>query len=97
MAKGATFVWIACIIMFTAQGAGCNLLPSYVATKYGRWDYGAAYQVIGTLFYLGAGRGIMSTGFFHNPITMYTFDIVIMIIGFVLMMLSKDDFVGKRG
>ena len=97
MAKGAVFVWIACIIMFTAQGAGCNLLPSYVATKYGRWDYGAAYQVIGTLFYLGAGLGIMSTGFFHNPNTMYAFDLVIMIIGFVLMMLSKADFVGKRG
>lgn len=97
MAKGAGFVWIACIIMFTAQGAGCNLLPSYVATKYGRWDYGAAYQVIGTLFYLGAGLGIMSTGFFHNPITMYAFDLVLMIVGFILMMLSKDNFVGKRG
>lgn len=97
MPKGAGFVWIACIIMFTAQGAGCNLLPSYVATKYGRWDYGAAYQVIGTLFYLGAGLGIMSTGFFHNPMTAYTVYLVLMVIGFILMMLSKDNFVGKRG
>lgn len=97
MPKGQTFVWIACSIMFCAQGAGCNLLPSYVATKYGRWDYGAAYQVIGTLFYLGAGIGIMTTGFFHNAMTSYAFYLVIMVIGFVLMMLSKDDFVGKRG
>lgn len=97
MPKGAGFVWIAGIVMFTAQGAGCNLLPSYVATKYGRWDYGAAYQVIGTLFYLGAGIGIMSTGFYTNPMTMYTVDIILMIVGFILMMLSKDNFVGKAG
>ncbi len=97
MPKGAGFVWIACCIMFCAQGAGCNLLPSYVATKYGRWDYGAAYQVIGTLFYLGAGLGIMSTGFFKSAMAGYTFYLVIMIIGFVLMMMSKDTFVGKRG
>lgn len=97
MAKGPGFVWVASCIMFCAQGAGCNLLPSYVATKYGRWDYGAAYQVIGTLFYLGAGIGIMTIGFFHNQMTLYAFDLIIMIIGFILMMLSKDTFVGKRG
>ena len=97
MPKGPGFVWIACCIMFCAQGAGCNLLPSYVATKYGRWDYGAAYQVIGTLFYLGAGLGIMSTGFFQSAMVGYAFYLVIMIIGFVLMMVSKDTFVGKRG
>ena len=71
--------------------------PDTTTTKYGRWDYGAAYQVIGTLFYLGAGIGIMSTGFFTNPMLMYTVDIILMVIGFVLMMLSKDNFVGKKG
>lgn len=95
--NGAGIVWIVSIVMFTAQGAGCNLLPSYVATKYGRWDYGAAYQVIGTLFYLGAGLGIMTTGFFGNTTVQYTVYLIFMIVGFILMMLSKDNFVGKRG
>ena len=95
MAKSAMAVWAASIILFCAQGAGCNLLPSYVATKYGRWDYAAAYQIMGTIFALGGGLGIMMTGFFHNPTTMYIFDIVILVIGFIMMLCSNDKFVGK--
>ncbi len=96
MNRAAIFVWIASIILFAAQGSLCNLLPSYVATKYGRWDYTSGYQVIGTIFNLGGGIGVMITGMFGNPFAMYTFDIVILVIGLVMMALSNDSFVGKR-
>lgn len=96
MPRGAIFCWLAGIIVFAAQGALCNLLPSYVATKYGRWDYTAGYQVIGFIFEVGAGVGVMMTGFFGNPITMYIFDIVVLIIGLVFMIVSSDKFIGKK-
>ncbi|MCR5666194.1 MAG: MFS transporter [Eubacterium sp.] len=96
MPKGLVFCWLAGIIVFAAQGALCNLLPSYVATKYGRWDYTAGYQVIGTIFEIGAGVGVMMTGFFANYMTMYIFDLVILVIGLIFMIASSDKFIGKK-
>lgn len=75
----------------------CNLLPSYVATKYGRWDYPAGYRVIGTIFEIGAGIGVMMIGIFHDPAVMFTFDIVILAAGFLMMVVSSDKFIGKAG
>lgn len=97
MPKAAIFCWLAGIIIFAAQGALCNLLPSYVATKYGRWDYTAAYKVIGTIFEIFAGIGVMMTGFFPNPAVMYIVDLVLLAAGLVMMIFSNDKFVGKRG
>lgn len=97
VAKGLTFCWISGVVIFAAQGALCNLLPSYVASKYGRWDYTAGYQVIGTIFEIGAGIGVMMTGFFAgNIMGMYIFDIVVLVIGLIFMALSSDKFIGKR-
>lgn len=96
MPKGEVFCWIAGIVIFAAQGALCNLLPSYVATIYGRWDYTSGYQVIGTVFEIGAGIGVMMTGFITNAAAMYIFDIVLLVIGLVFMVLSKDEFIGKH-
>lgn len=96
MPNGAVFCWLAGIIIFAAQGALCNLLPSYVATKYGRWDYVNAYRVIGFIFEVGAGIGVMMTGFFHVPRTMFILDIILLVIGLVFMICSRDKFIGKR-
>ncbi|MBQ8662428.1 MAG: MFS transporter [Eubacterium sp.] len=96
MPMGPQFCWISGIIIFAAQGALCNLLPSYVATKYGRWDYTNAYRVIGFIFEVCAGIGVMMTGFFHTPRTMYILDIVLLVIGLVFMIVSRDKFIGKR-
>jgi OFA family oxalate/formate antiporter-like MFS transporter len=96
MPKNMIYCWLSGIVVFAAQGALCNLLPSYVATKYGRWDYTAGYQVIGTVFEIGAGIGVMMTGLFANPATMYIFDIVALVIGLVMMIASNDKFIGKR-
>lgn len=97
MPKGAIFCWLSTIIIFAAQGALCNLLPSYVATKYGRWDYTSGYRIIGTIFEIGAGIGVMMTGFFRNAGVMYTLDIVLLVVGMVFMALSNDKFIGKEG
>ena len=97
MPRGAIFCWLAGVIIFAAQGALCNLLPSYVATKYGRWDYTSGYRVIGTIFESGAGIGVMMIGFFQNPGTMYVFDIIMLIVGFIMMAASSDKFIGKAG
>ena len=96
MPNGPIFCWLAGIIVFAAQGALCNLLPSYVATKYGRWDYTAAYRIIGTIFEIFAGVGVMMTGFFAVPSVMYTFDLVMLVIGLIMMIFTNDKFVGKR-
>ena len=85
------------MLLFLLHSALCNLLPSYVASKYGRWDYTAGYQVIGTIFEIGAGIGVMMTGFFAgNIMGMYIFDIVVLVIGLIFMALSSDKFIGKR-
>jgi len=97
MPQGEIFCWLAGIIIFAAQGALCNLLPSYVATIYGRWDYTPGYQVIGTIFEIGGGAGVMIIAFFSNPRVMYIFAIVLLAIGLIFMALSKDKFIGKAG
>lgn len=97
MPRGIVFCWLSGIIIFAAQGALCNLLPSYVATKYGRWDYTPGYQIIGTIFEVGAGIGVMMTGFFTDYAVMYIVDIVLLAVGFVMMIASSDKFIGKAG
>ena len=96
MAKVAFLAWAAGVIIFMSNAALCNLVPSYIATKFGRWDYAAASQVINTLFTLGAGTGIMITGLFHNPTVMYIFDIVVLAIALVLSIFTNDAMIGKK-
>lgn len=96
MAKGAMFVWIAAIILMCANGSARNLLPSFCGTRYGRWDYPAAYGLIGTVGILCSGIGIMITGFFPNYMTMYIFDIVLLVIALICCRVTKDTFIGKR-
>ena len=95
MPHGLVFCWLAGIVIFAAQGALCNLLPSYVTTKYGRWDYSAGYKVIGTIFEIGAGIGVMATGIFKNPGQMFIFDLIILAIGLVMMIVSNDKLIGR--
>lgn len=97
MPKAAVFAWLSGIVIFAAQGALCNLLPSYVGSVYGRWDYPAAYRVIGTIFEVGAGIGVMMTGFFANTFLMYVIDAILMVVGLILMICSSDKFIGKAG
>lgn len=70
MPKGAIFCWISGIVIFEAQGALCNLLPSYAAIKYGCWDYIMGYQVMGAIFEINAGIGVMMNGFFKSGFMM---------------------------
>jgi len=94
--KGIAFAWIAAIILFWGNGALMNLLPSFVATIYGRWDYSAAYRVIGTIFSIGAGVGISCGGWFAGRyVTMYIMDICLAIVAFVLIRLTSDKLIGK--
>lgn len=95
MARSAVFVWATALVLFIAQGAIGNVVPSYVTTIYGRWDYPAAWRFIGTIFVIGCGFGIMMTGFFHNPYAMYGFDLAALIVAMILIMCSKDTFIGK--
>ena len=89
-------VWLAAMILFAANGSARNLIPSFVGTRYGRWDYPAAYAMIGTIAMLGGGLGIMLTGIFKNPIHMYIFDLIMLVISLVLTIVTKDSFIGKK-
>jgi len=95
MKNSFAFAWISGIILFGANGAGRNLLPSYVGTIYGRWDYPAAYQLMGTLFMMLCGAGVMIPAFFPTYTVMYIFDLVVLVIALILAIISKDKFIGK--
>lgn len=91
------FAWIGGILLKGTNGGLMNLVPSFVGTKYGRWDYSAAYRVIGTIVQVGGGLGISMISFFSDAKTMYGFAIGILIIALILMFVSDDRFVGKAG
>lgn len=95
MPKTIMAAWIAGMIFMFTNGGAKNLLPSYVATIYGRWDYPAAYRMIGTIGLVMCGLGVMITGFFKSYMSMYIFDIVLVVIAIILAVLAKDTFIGK--
>ena len=96
MAKNPVFVWIAAVILMCANGSARNLLPSFCGTVYGRWDYPAAYGLIGTIGILCSGVGIMITGFFPSYTSMYIFDLVVLVVAMVFCRITKDEFIGKK-
>lgn len=95
-AQGIGLVWIAAIILFCANGAGRNLLPSFVGTKYGRWDYAAAYQIIGTFACVISSIGTFAPAWFMNNYNlMYICTIVMMVVGIICNQLTNPEFIGK--
>ena len=96
MKKGSGFVWVAAVILMCANGSARNLLPSFCGTVYGRWDYPAAYGLIGTVGMLGSGIGIMITGFFPSYTSMYIFDLVVLVVAIICCRVADDTFIGKR-
>lgn len=96
MAKGPVFVWVAAVILMCANGSARNLLPSFCGTVYGRWDYPAAYGLIGTVGILCSGIGIMITGFFPSYTSMYIFDLIALVAAMICCRVTKDAFIGKR-
>lgn len=96
MQQNFLFAWIAGMLLFAANGAGRNIIPSYVATVYGRWDYPAAYQMIGTIGIVCCGAGVMVTAFFPTYTSMYIFDIILLVISLILGFIAKSDMIGKK-
>ena len=92
------FVWCAGAVYSSMMGGLGNLIPSYVITIFGRWDYIAAWRIIGAITFCFAGVGIMMTGLFHgNFQAMYIFNIVCLAVAFVILTNSKDKMIGKAG
>lgn len=89
-------VWVAGICFSAANGAVVNLVPSAVTARFGRWDFKAAYGVVGAITGLLSGIGILCTGIFRNYQLMYTMDLFFYIIGFVIVTFVMDlKLVGK--
>ena len=95
MPKTITAAWAAGMVFMFTNGGAKNLLPSYVASVFGRWDYPAAYRMIGTIALVMCGLGVMITGFFPTYQSMYVFDIVMVVIAIILAIFAKDKLVGK--
>ena len=92
------FVWCAGAVYSSMMGGLGNLIPSYVITIFGRWDYIAAWRIIGAITFCFAGVGIMMTGLFHGNFTaMYIFNIVCLVVAFIILTNSKDKMIGKAG
>ena len=97
-AQSVVFVWLAGAVYSSMMGGLGNLIPSYVITKFGRWDYIAAWRIIGAIAFLFAGVGIMFTGLFHgNFQLMYIFDLVFLAVAFLILTKSDDKLIGKAG
>lgn len=89
-------LWVSSAIIFCANGAGRNLMPSFIGTKYGRWDYAAAYGIIGTIGYLVGCIGNFAPSIFTSGYnTMYIICIVVMALAAVFNQLTNDSFIGK--
>lgn len=91
-------VWISSALFFGANGAVMNLVPSACASRFGRWDFSAAYTVIGFITALASGIGILLVGVFHDYQLMYTFDLILYIVGILVLVFVMDlKLVGKKG
>lgn len=96
MPKSLAAVWVGGSILFSANGSGRNLLPSFVGTKYGRWDYAAAYQIIGAVGLVLPSVGIMLTGVFRVYNRMMIFDLIMLAIALFCARTVDDSFIGKK-
>ena len=91
-------VWVSAIFFFASQGGCCNLIPSFVGTKFGRWDYPAAYRVIGFITQIFSGVGVLCTGLFGGDYTlMYIVNICLCVVAFIILFRTDDAFIGKAG
>ena len=95
MPQSIVFGWISGMIFMFTNGGAKNLTPSFVATIYGRWDYPAAFRLIGSVAYVLCGLGVMLIGVFPTYQSMYIFDIIMVVIAIILAFLSKQTFIGK--
>lgn len=96
-AKSLAICWVASII-FSASNGGCgNLIPSSIATVFGRWDYASAYNFIGPITSLCAGLGVILSSVFPTYDMLYKFDIVLLVIALIIMIFTKYKMIGKKG
>lgn len=96
-AQSVPCVWVSSIVVLAICGGTANLIPSATISKFGRWDYSSAARIIQSLGELGAGIGIMLTGLFMNYQHMYYLGIVALIIGMILIGVTKFNLIGKEG
>lgn len=89
------FIWLSAIFFFASNGAMGNLIPSIVATKYGRWDYSAAFAVIGAMSSFGSALGVLCTGLFTNYNVMYLMDIGLFIAALLILLKLNGILIGR--
>jgi len=95
--RSFVFVILSAILIQAAMGAIMNLIPSFVGTKFGRWDYSAAYSVIGPITHFFNSTGMMLRGVFPNYELMYIFGLCALVVSFFIILKVDDSFVGKAG
>ncbi|MBE6032934.1 MAG: MFS transporter, partial [Clostridiales bacterium] len=96
-AQSIIAVWVSSVVIMAVCGGTANLIPSAVIAKFGRWDFPAVSRVVTSVGELGAGIGIMLTGIFHNYQNLYYFGIVAIIVGIILIAVTKFNLIGKKG
>lgn len=96
---GMFFVWLCAATMALGQGAMANLVPSMIASWFGRWDFPAASRLLFPLVNIVATAGMTLVGVFlsHNiPFsTLYIVSAVVTAIGVIIMFTVKEEMIGK--
>ena len=94
------FVWLCAVMMALGQGAMANLVPSMIASWFGRWDFPAASRLLFPLVNIVATAGMTLVGVFlsHNiPFsTLYIVSSVVTAIGVVIMFTVKEEMIGRK-
>ena len=98
--RGILFVWISAAAMAMGQGALANLVPSMIATWFGRWDFAAANRLLFPLVNIVATLGMTMVGIFlarglaYN--NLYALCIVLVAIGLIITLSTKETMIGKQ-
>lgn len=97
--KGILFVWISAAAMAMGQGALANLVPSMIATWFGRWDFAAANRLLFPLVNIVATLGMTVVGIFLTKdlaySNLYILCIILIAIGLIIIFSTNEKIIGK--
>lgn len=96
--KHVVFVWLSLGMIYACFGGIANLVPSMIATLFGRWDYPAAnrvmYPIVSLIFGCCFKVIAMGLNIWGSYTAVYVIFITFTVIGLILVLFIKDTMIG---